>query len=191
MRANARRGYSFIELGILLLLVGLLGSLGVSFGLGMASKAKVRNANSDLTAFATEIKDAMYVCGAITTEELSSESARYDYFEALDSECPRLQIDSASITYINHSTGGMGSAFYFGSEYDGVVFNLIGREDPWATDYRVYYLVSVMDGSCRLLFASAGGDSEFSNAAAVGYVGYDLKYDDIEDDLVQTISVGG
>jgi len=190
LKERFKQGFTLTELVIILLLLGLISGIGIGFGPPIVEKAHIKNANANLSVMALNAQDGISVCGTISSDELGDEDMRESYFEELDRLYFRAPLDLDGMVYVNHSTGSAEDDYYFGPEYDGVVLETRGYKDPWGEEYRVYYLVSSLDEHCLILFASAGGDFKFSDAAGEGYVGFDLR-EEVGDDLVQTLNVGG
>lgn len=167
MQIIKRKAFSLVELIIVIIIIGVLGSVGASFGSRQVSNARMSTVASNLQIIASDIESAVFDVGFI--DNLSDAATVKRYFSSWDAKYLTSPLDLDSIS----------SPTAYGSDFTGVHFNTNGYEDPWGNEYRLYYLVPAEGEAYRIIMASAGPNGRFSDDADNAYIN-----DGFEDDVI-------
>ena len=183
-----RRGYSLVELVVVLIIIGILAVAGISFGGKQIANARMQTISSNIQVVANDIEGAIVDLGFLTADELADQSARTNYFQEWDSKYLTSPLDISTMTF--QAAGG---------DYDtfaGVSIRTSGYADPWGNELYLFYLAPTVEGEAyRIVLASAGPNSkwcwdleatgELGSGTPDGYVnrGQDEDIADTDDDV--------
>lgn len=183
-----RRGYSLVELVVVLIIIGILAVAGFSFGGRQIANARMQTISSNIQVVANDIESAVVDLGFLPAEKLADETARRNYFREWDAKYLTSPLNLDSMTY--DAAGGVYDNFA------GICVRTNGYADPWGNELSLFYLAPTVEGdSYRIVLASAGPNSKWCwdmEASGVldsgtpdGYVnrGQDEDVHDTDDDV--------
>lgn len=158
-----KHGFTFIEIAIVTLIIGLLATLGAWAVLKADRAAKIKNAEADLDMLGAAILQLAWDTGRWPNGELRISGGSREIWDLSVESCGLFSNDG---TYEN----------WQGPYYDGTL------EDPWYTDgedHRVYFFdpdYRMEDGTMRVVIGSFG-----PNGVGPNYYDHDdvkLRLDD-------------
>ncbi len=166
-----RKGFTLIEVLAVLLIIGVLATIGIKNGSVQIAHARMKTASGDMQMIASDIEKAVLDLNFLDVNDTEETALRY--FRTWDSKylsCP-LNLDTMTFTPAGISGG-------YGTYYQGYLFRTSGYADPWDGEYRIYYLIPTEGENYRIIIASAGPNGQFAAAAKNAYVtakenGYD------------------
>ena len=172
-----RKGFTMIELVIVLTILGVLASIGIRSGGLQLENARLKTAANNMQLIASDIEKAVLDLNFLSADDTEQTALRYfKQWDARYLSCP-LNLDTMTFT-------PAGAASQYGTFYQGYLFRTNGYQDPWESEFRIYYLIPVEGDSYRIVIASAGPDGRFADAARSAYVDVSGTGIDYADDVL-------
>lgn len=171
-KSNKRRGVSLVEMVVVILIIGILSGIGISFGGKQISEARMSTVNNNLRLIAGDIESAIIDLGFLNSEELDNPGMRLSYFSEWDAvylTCPLDLVDIEEGTFVTSPSGS-------DDTHRCIMMDTVGYEDPWGNELRVYYLAPIDGTNYRVLVASAGPNGHWADNAQKAYI--DKEFDD-------------
>lgn len=182
MYKNRKRGFSLVELVVVILIIGIIAAVGIGVGTKQLSSARIKTVSNNLKLISSDIETAVIDMGFL--ESIENQDNVKNYFEKWSAAyltCP-LDVED-TIQYVD--AGGI-----FGADYSGVWMDTYAYEDPWGNELRLFYMIPTTGPNYRIIIASAGPNGYWSADAANGYMSAmnaateDLQKQYFEDDIV-------
>lgn len=172
-----RKGFTLGEMVLVLIIIGVLASIGVRSGSAQIENARMKTASNNMQLIASDIEKAVLDLNFLSNDD--TESAALRYFGQWDAKYLSCQLNLDTMTYTPAGVAGG-----YGSYYSGYLFRTRGYADPWQGEYRIYYLIPVEGETYRIIIASAGPNGKFAAAAKSGYVDAKGSGRGYEDDVL-------
>lgn len=182
MNIERKRGFSLVELVVVILVIGIIAAVGIGFGTKQLSSARLTTVSNNLKLVASDIESAIIDMGFL--ESVDNQADAKNYFEKWSSAYLTCPLDVAdTIQFVD--AGGV-----FGADYSGVWMETFAYEDPWGNQLRLYYMIPTTGTNYRIIIASAGPNGYWAEDAANGYTTAtnaateELQKQYFEDDIV-------
>lgn len=155
-----KKGFSLSELVVVIIIIGILSGAAVGIGGKQIKKSRMEKTQSNLEVLAQNVEDAVVEYGFIDT--VSNMTNTQNYFSLWEDNFLPCFLNFSTVVYAP-TTG-----YDFGTGATGVMFETMKYADAWDMECRLYYIITAT-GDKQIILASAGPDSEFSEAANNGY----------------------
>lgn len=157
-----RKGFTLIELVMVLIIIGVLATIGSKAGSIQVENARIKTASNNMQLIASDIEKAILDMNFLSADD--SEQAALRYFGQWDAKYLSTPLNLDTMTFTPAGVNGG-----YGSYYQGYLFRTRGYTDPWDSEYRIYYLIPTEGENYRIIIASAGPNGKFAPAAKSAY----------------------
>lgn len=170
-----RRGFSLMELVVVIIIIGILAAAGVSFGGKQIANARLSTVSSNLKIVANDIETATVGLGYLSKDDSTDPDKVKNYFKEWDAKYLTFPLDLDNIVLVPDAAA-TDPVYDFGADFTGAVIETTGYADPWDMELRIYYLIPTTGTKYRIIIASAGPNGKFAADAEFGYI--NAEFDD-------------
>ena len=182
-RIVMRKGYSLIEIVIVMLIIAILGAATIVVGSKQVARSRVQDAITFVQTMESNIEEGITDLGFLEDVNYESNSVGITtYLKELEDIYLNCYFNYDSVKAIPALPDGYG---------DGFQVDISSPEDPWGMYYTMFYMKGTAKDNYRIVFASPGPNNFWNEAGyASGYVavgisgGTDLIDDDVIDIMV-------
>ena len=168
-----RRGFSLMELVVVIIIIGILAAAGVSFGGKQIANARLSTVSSNLKIVANDIETA--TVGYLSKDDSTDPDKVKNYFKEWDAKYLTSPLDLDNIVLVPDAAA-TDPVYDFGADFTGAVIETTNYADPWDMELRIYYLIPTTGTKYRIIIASAGPNGKFAADAEFGYI--NAEFDD-------------